>query len=91
MFIHLFMGFFFFISIFVGATARHPQHTDDQISARGRVQKEESTNIVPEEEKGGRRWGGKREERAVSTVPSGGQLGSSHTEHRSLLTSSAEH
>lgn len=68
LFIHLFMCFcFFFISIFVGATARHPQHTDDKRSARGRVQKEESTNIVPEEEKGGRRWGGERRESGINS------------------------
>lgn len=31
-----FYVFFFFISIFVGATARHPQHTDDKRSAKGK-------------------------------------------------------
>ncbi len=78
--------YFFLISIFVGATAQHPQHTDDKGAGgvgcpeRGRVG---FTNIVPEEEKEGTIRGGKeikksieekkrggREERAVSTIPS---------------------
>lgn len=41
--------FFFLISIFVGATAQHPQHTDDKEGWGSR--KAGYTNIVPEEEK----------------------------------------
>lgn len=57
-----FIYIYFLISIFVGATAQHPQHTDD----KGRGPERQGggfTNIVPEEEKEGtirRKW--KREE-----------------------------
>lgn len=44
-----FFFFSFLISIFVGATAQHPQHTDDK---RG-PERVGFTNIVPEEEKEG--------------------------------------
>lgn len=60
LFTHLFMySFFFFKSLFfVGATARHRQHTDNKGSARRRVQRKESTNIVPEEEERRKKMGG---------------------------------
>lgn len=74
LFTHLFMYSFFSLFFllkslfFVGATARHRQHTDNKGSARRRVQRKESTNIVPEEEErrkkmgGGGGGGGRREQ-----------------------------
>lgn len=76
LFTHLFMySFFFFLNLyfFVGATARHRQHTDNKGSARRRVQRKESTNIVPEEEErrkkmGGGGGGGRRESSINSSI-----------------------
>ena len=66
---------FFLISIFVGATAQHPQHTDDKEGWGSR--KAGYTNIVPEEEKEetirikrdeGEHRGGKKRERRESSI-----------------------
>lgn len=70
--------FYFLISIFVGATAQHPQHTDDKGEECPEKEEDGYTNIVPEEEKEGtikkKRKRSKEERERISTIPSSVQL-----------------